>query len=167
MSNVTLFGLAGQYRQDLETLGDMDLPDDVVRDTLEGMGGDLEVKAQNVIAYTRHLDKLAEAMKDEERRMSDRRKAVEARSERIRKYVLNSMQHHGIQRIECPWFTLSIAKNPPSVVIEDDRLIPQDFYTSPLPPPPSIDKKLIAQAIKDGYDVPGAKMSQGVRLAVK
>ena len=165
--NVTLYQLASQYRADLEKLAELDLPEEVVADTLEGLSGELEVKAQNVVAFARHLEKTAEAMKEAEAEMAKRRKAVEARADRIKRYVLDAMQNNGIQKIECPWFAISIAKNPPSVDIEDERMIPQRFFVTPPPPPPQIDKKLIAQALKDGHEVPGALLKQGVRLAIK
>ncbi|GAA4321987.1 siphovirus Gp157 family protein [Pigmentiphaga soli] len=167
MSNISLYALAAEYRGDLEKLAELDLPDDVIADTLESLGGELEVKAQNVVAFSRHLEKLAESIKEAEAEMAKRRKAVEARAERIKAYVLQAMQDNRIQKIECPWFVLSIAKNPPAVEIEDERMVPKDYFTSPPPPPPQIDKKLILQALKDGYDVPGAKLRQGVRLAVR
>lgn len=77
------------------------------------------------------------------------------------------MMHNGIQKIDCPLFRISIAKNPPSVEIYDERQVPVQYMTDPPPPPPQIDKKLIVQAIKDGFEVPGARLTQGVRLAIR
>lgn len=167
MSNVTLYSLAAEYRADLEKLADLELSEEALQDTLESLGGELEVKAQNVVAFSRHLEKLAENMKDAEAEIAKRRKVVEAKAARLKAYVLDCMQQNSIQKIDCPWFSLSIAKNPPAVEIEDERQIPQDYFVSPPPPPPQIDKKLIAQALKDGFDVPGARLRQGVRLAIR
>lgn len=165
--NLSLYQLAAEYRSDLERLAELDLPDDVVADTLESLGGELEVKAQNVVAFLRNLETTAASIKDAEKAMAERRKAIEGRAARLKSYVLESMQDNGIQKIECPYFTISIAKNPPAVDIFDDKQIPADYLTDPPPPPPQIDKKLIAQAIKDGFEVPGARLTQGVRLAIR
>lgn len=167
MSNITLYQLAAEHRDALARLEDLDLPPEAVADTLESLGGELEAKAQNVVAFLRNLETSAEAIKSAEKAMSERRKAIENRAAHLKQYVLDAMQHHGIQKIECPLFAISIAKNPPSVEIEDERLVPDDYRTSPPPPPPQIDKKLIAQAIKDGFEVPGARLRHGVRLAIK
>jgi len=151
----------------MEKLADLDLPPEVVSDTLESLGGELETKAQNVVMFLRNLETTASAIKEAEANMAARRKAIENRVEGLRRYVLESMQNNNIQRIDCPLFSISIAKNPPSVDIEDERQIPQDYWTDPPPPPPQLDKKLIAQALKDGADVPGARLKQGVRLSIK
>jgi ethanolamine utilization cobalamin adenosyltransferase len=166
MSNITLYEIAAEYRADLEKLAEMDLDEQAFADTLESLGGELQVKAQNTIAYTQHLEALSASIKEAEQRMAQRRKVIEKKVERIKDYVKEVMQANGIQRIECPHFVLSIAKNPPSVLIEDERQIPQDYFTSPPPPPPQIDKTLIKKAIQDGFDVPGAKLTQGVRLKI-
>lgn len=167
MKGVSLYELAAEHRQNLEKLADLDLPADVVADTLESLGGDLEEKTQNVVAFVRNLESTAEAIKDAEQKMAERRKAIENRAASLKRYVLDAMIHNGIQKIECPLFRISIAKNPPSVEIYDERQVPVQYMTDPPPPPPQIDKKLIAQALKDGFDVPGARLAQGVRLAIR
>lgn len=167
MTNVTLYQLAAEYRDTLARLKDLDLPPEVVADTLESLGGEVEVKAQNVVALMRNLETIAAAIKDAESAMAAHRKAIENRVDGLKHHVVGVMQHNGIQKIECSLFVLSIAKNPPSVEIEDERQIPADYFTSRPPPPPQIDKKLIAQAIKDGFTVPGARIKQGVRLAIR
>lgn len=49
----------------------------------------------------------------------------------------------------------------------DERQIPSDYFTDPVPPPPALDKRLMLQALKDGAEIPGAKLSQGYRLSIK
>ncbi|OZI56773.1 siphovirus Gp157 family protein [Bordetella genomosp. 4] len=167
MTAITLYQLAAEHSAALEQLADMDLPPEVVADTLESLGGELETKAQNVVAFMRNLETTAAAIKEAEKSMADRRKAIENRVEGLKRYVLESMVNNNIQVIECPLFKISIAKNPPAVEIEDERLIPADYFTSPPPPPPQLDKTLIKKAIQDGFDVPGARLRQGVRLAIR
>lgn len=166
-ASITLYQLAAEHRADLEKLADLDLTPEALADTLESLGGELEAKAQNVVAFLRNLETTAAAIKEAEADMAGRRKAIENRVDGLKRYVLESMQNNGIQVIECPLFKISIAKNPAAVEIEDERLIPADYFTNPPPPPPQVDKKLIAQAIKDGFDVPGARLRQGVRLAIR
>jgi hypothetical protein len=55
----------------------------------------------------------------------------------------------------------------PSVDVFDERQIPAEYMTDPKPPEPKPNKTLIKKAIQDGFDVPGAKIQQGFRLAVR
>lgn len=167
MSGLSLYQIAAEYKADLERLTDLDLPPEVVADTLESMGGELEVKAQNVIGFMRHLESTAASIKEAERKMADRRKAIENRAKRLKDYVLEVMQRNGIQKIESPYFVISIGKNPPSVDIYDDKQVPTAYLSDPPPPAPQPDKKLIAQAIKDGFEVPGCRLVQGVGLRIR
>lgn len=166
-TSLALYQLADLYLADLKQLEDLDLDDQTVADTLEGLSGELEVKATNVAMFCRNLEASAEAIKNAETVMANRRKAIERRAERIRQYLKENMERTGILKIEGPHFALAIKKNPPAVVIEDDAQIPECFMVKPEPPKPYPDKKAIAAEIKGGGAVPGAFLSQGTRLDIK
>jgi len=163
----TLYEIAAEYRTDMEKLADLELSPEAIADTIEGMSGALQQKAQNIGSLVKHLEVTADAMKDAEAQLYKRRKAVEARIEHIKSYVLNVMQHNNIQKIETPYFNLSISKNPPAVDIFDSNQVPAHFMKQPEPPPPSPDKVAIKESLKLGEDVPGCRLSQSVRLNIK
>lgn len=165
--STSLYVLSGEYLAAANKLSDADMPPEVIADTLEGLSGDLEEKCTNVALFVRNLEASAESIKAAEKQMADRRKAIESKADNIRRYLFDNMKRCGISKIESPYFALSIRKNPPSVVIDDPASIPADYMVTPPPPPASPDKKLIAQAIKDGFEVPGAHLEHGERLDIK
>lgn len=167
MNLPTLYEIAAEYRAAAEQLADLDLPPEVVADTLEGMSGDLQTKAQNVAMFIQSLESTAAGIKEAEARMADRRKAIENRADRVRDYLLMNLQTCGISKIECPWFKIAVRQNPASVVIDDAGAIPSDLYVYPDPPAPYPDKMAIKSAIESGQDVPGARLNRGVRLEIK
>ena len=162
-----LYVLAQDYRAAAEKLADLDLDEQTIADTLEGLSGDLEVKAVNTAMVARNMQGLAAQIKEAEQAMAARRKALEGRAERLTAYLLANMQHAGISKIESPHFCLSIKNNPAAVVINEPGLIPAEFMRQPEPPPPAPDKTAIKEAIKAGKEVPGAHLAQGVRLEIK
>lgn len=167
MTNVSLYSLAAEYSGQLQALENLDLDEKALADTLESLGGDLEVKAQNVVCFLRNLETTAAAIKEAEADMAARRKAIEKRVDGLKRYVLDSMQGNGIQKIECPLFRISIVKNPPAVDVFDEKQIPADYFVTPPAPPPQLDKKKIAEALKADVDVPGAVLHHGTRLSIK
>lgn len=167
MSNLTLFEIAGQYREMAERLADLDIDEQTLVDTLEGESGALVEKGQNVAFVVRNLEANASAIKEAEAAMSARRKALENRAVRLRKYLLDGMRLANIQRIDSPYFAIKIAKNPPSVDVYEPGLVPADYMTSPPPPPPQLDKKLIKATIDSGTEVPGCRLICGQRIEIK
>jgi hypothetical protein len=161
-----LFELAVQYREDVSKLEDLDLDEQTVADTLEAMGGELEAKAVNVIYFAQNLAATAAAIKEAETKMAARRKALENRAEALKKYVFDNMKFAGISKIECPHFKLSIRDNPASVDVFDQAQLPAD-YLREVPATYTPDKTLIGKALKDGFDVPGAKLVHEQRLDIK
>lgn len=164
---MNLYQLSAQYQHDAAKLADLDLDEQTLTDTLESMSGDLEVKATNTIMVARNLRATANAIKEAEAQMATRRKAIEARADALDLRVFTTMLATNIERIESPYFALSIANNPPSVDVFDQLQIPIDYMMSPERPPDRPDKALIGKALKAGKDVPGARLVQGQRLVIK
>lgn len=167
MNRLSLYELSANYLQALDFLTDpeMDLPVEAVNDTLEALGGELEDKAINVAKFLRNMEATADAIKTAEADMAKRRKALENRVQWLKNYIKGNMEICGISNIECPYFKLSIQKNPAVVNILDESAIPAQFkeeITSW-----KIDKIAIKDAIKSGSIVPGTELINGTRLAVK
>jgi len=162
-----LYELAHAYKDTAEKLADLDLPPEVIEDTLESMSGDLEVKATNTAMLVKNLEASAAAIKEAEAQMAARRKALENRAARIRDYLLANMMVAGFQKIECPYFKLTVRDNPPAVEVYEPGMVPAEFMRQPEPPPPSLDKAAVKEAIKAGREVPGCKLTVAKRLDIK
>jgi hypothetical protein len=162
-----LYQLAAEYRDAAERMADLDLPAEVIADTLEGLAGDIEAKATNTAQMVRNIETLAEQIKAAEKAMAERRKALEARADWLRSYLLANLIAAGISKVESPWFSLTVRQNPPSVALDDVSLIPTDYWRALPPPPPVIDRAGIREAIEAGQDVPGARVVRGQRLEIK
>lgn len=162
-----LYVLASEYSAAAERLADLDLPPEVVADTLEGLAGDLEAKATNVAMFVRNLESTAEQIKAAEAAMAARRRAIENRAAHIRDYLLANMQRAAISKIDSPYFKLAVRDNPPAVEVYAPDDIPGEFMRQPEPPPAAPDKKAIAEVLKAGGAVPGACLKRTQRLEIR
>lgn len=166
MSNLSLYVIAAEHRALADTLQDMDLPLEVVADTLAAESNLVE-KSAAVAAVITNLHAMSAMMTAEADRMAERAKAVEKRAEQVKAYLHTCMELAGVTKLEHAQFTLAIQKNPASVEIFSEEQIPAEYMRKPKPPEPAPDKKLILAALKAGTDVPGAKIHNGTRLAIK
>ena len=167
MSDLTLYEISAEYRHAADKLAELDLDEVTLADTLESISGDLTTKSQNVAFVIRNLEAAAEQIGVAIEAMQARAQAITKRADRVREYLLQNMQMAGVQKIECPYFKLAVRDNPPKVVVDDEAQVPKAYFTDPPPPPQKLDKKLIAQAMKDGNDVPGCRLERGKRLEIK
>lgn len=162
-----LYQIVDRYRDAAERMADLGLDTETIQDTLESIEGEIAVKAEAVAMVIRNHQSLADQIKQAERQMAERRKALEARAAWLESYLLTNMEAAGITVIEHPMFRISVKSNPPAVAVVDESLIPTDYWR-PLPPPlPAIDKKAIKEAIDAGREVPGAVLTRGTRLEIK
>jgi hypothetical protein len=142
--------VAAEYREAFDRLNDMDLPEAVIRDTLEGMAGAMEVKTTSLVGFAERLDAFAAVIKKRAAEMSKRQKALEARAERIRAFVFNAMKLAQMKVIETPEFKLRVKAGVSKVVIDAESQIPPEYKRFPDPPAPEIDKAKIKEVLEAG-----------------
>lgn len=162
----SLFALTTEYRDAAMKLAELDMDAQTIADTLEGLSGDLEIKAQNVAMMARSLDADASAVKQWSKDAAERSKALEARAEALRDYLTRCMEACGIEKISGPGVSIGFRKSS-TVVIDGVDLIPDEFMRVKAPPPPEPDKTAISAAIKAGREVPGAHIEHRTTLQIK
>lgn len=165
--SLTLYELSQDYRQALVELTDpeLELPPEVITDTLEGLQGSVEDKAINIAKFFRNLEAVTDAIKLAEDRMAKRRKTIEARVAWLKDYLKQNMEGCGIQKIESPWFVLSVQNNPWAVEISNEEAIPAKYKEKVVTI--KLDKQAIKKALEEGKKVPGASLTRGTRLSIR
>lgn len=167
MSLPALYELANEYRS-LELLADGDeLPAEAIRDTLEALQGDIEMKSANVAKFVLGLEAEAKMIDEAAEAMRKRAELRRRRAENIRNYLLFQLQQVGIMKIECPEFRIAVRKNPEAVEINNPEEVPAEYMVTPPAPPPHTDKAAIKAALKAGAEIPGCWLRQGERLEIK
>lgn len=127
----------------------------------------LQQKSQNTIGYAKNIELTIEAMKNEEKRISEQRKALENRMSKFKEYVKECMEQNGFTKIETTLGTLTIAKNPISVEIVNEDEIPSEYKQEVVTT--KVDKKAISDNFKaTGEIIPGVKINtQNTSLRIK
>src|SRR5699024_3699264 len=123
----------------------------------------IENKAENIAKLIRHIDSDIDALRTEEKRLAQRRRALENKKKSIKDYLEMQLKVTEIDKVKTQLFTVSIQNNPPSVRIIDEDEIPEDYlsYTK------SISRRDILQSLKDGEEVPGAELKQTRSLRIR
>jgi len=159
-----LYAIAEQYRAEVEALRNLDLPDEVLADTLESLDGELEAKAVSVAHVVRALEADIEACKHVEAAHELWRKSVENRANRLRQYLADCLTRAGKPKIS--GVGVNIAFRPSVAAVEDgtQQATPEDFLVYPDPRP---DKTAIRDSLKAGMPVAGWKLEERNNLQIK
>jgi len=159
----SLYTISHEYQSALTDLVGLD--DEAVTDTLDALKGTLEIKATNVAAFIGSLDSLAGNMKEAEKRMKVRRSNLEKKAKKLREYIKENMELVGLSKIEAVEFQLAIKNNPPKIEITSENMIPDEFLKVKVSE--TIDRVALKTALKNGDDIPGAKLTTSTRLDIK
>lgn len=120
----------------------------------------LQQKSQNTIGYIRNIELTVEAMKNEEKRISEQRKTLENRVSKFKEYVKECMESNGLIKIDTELGSLTIAKSPMSVEIQNENEVPSEFKQEIITT--KIDKTAIKNHFKEtGEIIPGIIIVNG------
>jgi hypothetical protein len=160
-----LYALVVAHKQ-LEALDIEEVDEETIKNTLESLEGDIVTKATSIAATVRNMECFAEAIEEAAKKMKARAAKLNKKADRVRDYLMQQMLILGKRNIDTPEFGMKIKKNPWSVIIEDESLIPEKYWYD-IPATRGIDKAKIKADIEMGDEVPGARLHQGERLEIK
>ena len=143
----TLYELTAEYKELLEMAEEQNLTQADIKDTLEGMDYEFEDKADGYAKVLRSLDGKEEAISSEIKRLTEMKKVVANNKKAIKQNLENAMIETGKTKFKTTLFSFGIQKNPASVRIKDESLVPEEYR---IKQPDKIDKKLLIKALKEG-----------------
>lgn len=141
-------------------------------DTLEGIEGEFEMKAENIAAFIKSLKAQSDILKNEETALKKRRDTKDRQIESLKTYLLNQMKVIGRKKIDMPKAVISIRNNAPSLVVDGElELINwaeehdmDSFLNYQLP---KIKKSEVKKACKDDMNIPYVHMESKESLTIK
>lgn len=141
-------------------------------DTLEGIEGEFEQKAESVAVYFKNLQSDIKQLKAEEQALKSRRLQKEKSAEQLKTYLLNSLQIIGRKKIDMSRAVISLKNNPPKLMIDDElsfinwAMVHNDDllkYSEP-----EIRKQEVMKLLKAGNnEIPYVHTEQGISLTIK
>lgn len=161
----TLYELTNDWLMLMEMAEDPDIEEDIFMDTLEGIDGAIEDKADGYAKLIRQLEHDAEACDAEAKRFAEKKKFIENKIDRMKKSLQGAMELMGKTKIKTPLFSFNIQNNPASVVIEADIMDIPERYLKPAEP--TVDKKLLKEDLKAGVELDGVAhlvQTRGLRI---
>lgn len=145
---------------------DETVDDAVIEDCFTNMTDDLKDKLENCCKYIKNQEAVIAGLKEEEKRLAAKRKAAENGVERLKKLMQMAMTTAGEKKLPCGTFTVSLQKNPESVVMDEQYIenIPEEYLKYK---DPEIDRAKIKEHLKAGVNLEGIahlEQSEGLRI---
>ena len=163
----TLYKLTEDYMNLLALAEDPDIDEQAFMDTLDGIEGAIEIKAENYAKIMRQLEADAAACDAESKRLKNKAKTIDNNIRRMKQALQFAMQATGKTKFKTPLFSFYIQKNPASVVMDEQYIenIPERFL---IRKDPEINRKAIRDAINAGEDLEGlAHLSETYSLRIR
>lgn len=164
---MNLYELASKYKELLDYMQSVDVTteeqEEVFHSTLESVDGAIEEKAENIVHVLHQLRADEETIDKEIKRLRDKKRSLENNQRSLKEYLKDTMEYAGKDKIKTPLFSIWTQNNRPSVVVEDEDKIPQEFMRERTTI--TVDKRKLAEALQE-KDIDGVRLEQsrGVRF---
>lgn len=149
---MTLYEMTENARYLYELLEADEIDEQVVADTMEGMG--VEEKLENYCKIIRQFEADAVAYKNEQDRLADKKKKCENAIERLKGAMMLYLKTVNKTEQDCGLFKVKIGSSKAANII-DENLIPKEYR---IPQADKIDKASIRKALIGGETVAGAEL---------
>ncbi len=160
MSN--LYELTNNYDTVLNMLYEENIDEQMILDTLEGIEGEIEDKADNYAKIIKELLGDAKKIKEEKQRLDVRQKSFENRAKFLKDNLQNTMKEIGKTKFKTELFSFSIAKNGGKQGLTIDGDVPDSFKKL------ETDKDKIREALEEGQELPFAHLEpRGESLRIR
>lgn len=164
-----LYELSNEYVALMQAIDNDELPEEAIADTLEAIKGEIEVKADNIACLLKNIEADVTAIKAEETRLAERRKAKEKAHERLKQYLSDVLQKMSIDKVETARNNITFRKSE-SVELDEDTFIiwAQDNRDDLLTySAPKANKTEIKKALKGGAEIVGASLITKKNIQIK
>lgn len=165
-----LYELTNDYQALMLAIDNDELPEDAVADTLEAITAEIEVKADNIACLLKNIEADIAAIKTEEERLAERRKAKAKTYDRIKVYLSEELQKANVPSVETARNRISFRKSEQVEIADEIAFIEwarknrDDLLTYK---DPTINKTEIKKAIKSGAEVFGASIVSKNNIQIK
>lgn len=159
----TLFNLTDDYKQVYDLIAEQG-DEQTLTDTLASINDALEDKADGYVAVIKTLEGDNKAIDDEIKRLQQRKTTNKNGIDRLKESLREAMETTGKTKFKTALNSYTIANNPPSKDVLDEKLIPNDYWVDQ---EPKINSKLLLDDLKAGKEVPGAEIKQTRSLRVR
>lgn len=157
----SIYELTGIFKQIAEIEG---IDEETKLDTLESLDWteQFEEKVENTVKVIKNKEADVDKLKEEIDRLTKRKKSIENDITRLKTGLQGAFEITGHEKVKTLLFTVSLANNQPSVVV-DEELLPKKYFVQKLTP----DKTTIKELLKAGKKVKGAVLQESRSLRIR
>ena len=124
-----LFDLVGEYKDLYEMLTDETVDEQTVKDTLEAVEGEIEVKAQGIVAICNRLDMEIKACEQQKKEWETRLSVRKNSKERLKEMMKEAMTQMGVDLVMAGEVKIKLenAGGVLPIIYDETKVVPEKY----------------------------------------
>ena len=160
----TLYELTNEFQQLLDLIEQGEYDEQLLADTLEGLDGEIEVKADGYAKVIKEIEGSVSTIKAEIDRLGAKKSALDSSVKRLKEILETSMRATNKTKFKTDLFCFNIAKNGGKQSLDIHDEVPVEYCKTEIKP----DNDLIRKALESGERLSFAILQErGESLRIK
>lgn len=152
----TLYEITDKHKELLALAEENEDMAQAVEGTMELIEGEFNEKALSLVNVMKNIGASIPSIDAEIARLQARKKTIENNQKHMTNYLKTNMEASGISKIECPLFTITLAKGRDIVGVDNEEEIPAEYMNYKTSASPM--KKEILADLKEGKKIDGVSL---------
>lgn len=131
----------------------------------EEMKNLLSNKSDAIIKFVKNMDSDITVLKEEEKRLKERREKLEKKKEWLKNYLMENMLKLGYTKVESTYGTLSTRKSKSTII--NENIIAKDPRYWSVETKDKFDKNKIKKLIESGEEIVGAYIQENTSVVIR
>ena len=160
----TLYELTSDFQQLLDLIEQGEYDEQALSDTLEGIEGEIEIKADGYAKVIKEIEGNISTIKAEIDRLSSKKSSLESSVKRLKESLEMAMRATNKPKFKTELFSFNIAKNGGKKPLDIYDVVPEEYSVLKMEP----DKNKIREVLESGKELPFAILQErGESLRIK
>lgn len=153
---MNLYELTNNYETVLNMLYEEEIDEQMILDTLEGIEGEIEDKAENYAKIIKELELKRDARKLEAKRLTNSANIFDNRINTLKQNLFNAMKQTGKTKFSTNLFSFSVVRNGGKQTLTIDGEVPGEYIKTVI----ENDTEKIREALENGQKLSFAHLEE-------
>lgn len=151
----SLYTLTQEFLEIAAQLEDLDIDEETIGDTLESLQIPIEIKAENIIRFTKNIEAMAEARKAEAKRLNELAAKDIKKAASLINYLDDTLKILGKSKLTAGIFEVKYKKGSEVVQVDESKL-PMEYHVQKYVPMGKTELKWFIK--EEGREIPGVSI---------
>lgn len=158
-----IYDIQTELRELLDTVSETGELTEAQADLMDKLHGELEEKQKGIIYYIKEAKAFEAVIAEEEKKLKAKKEVLKNKQGRLLDLLEMTMHMENKKELQFGDVSAKFALTPPALEVDDESQVPEEYFKVVK----TLDKATLKDAVKEGLEIDGVRLTQKETLRIK